>query len=66
MDKTNTKAAENYLKEQEINYKINEVELYSKEEVVNFLTDFNACKCEDSTWDKDAGCLICDNCGEKV
>ena len=24
------------------------------------------CKCEHSSWDRDAGCFVCDECGEHI
>lgn len=24
------------------------------------------CKCENSSWNRDAGCMVCDNCGEVI
>ena len=24
------------------------------------------CMCKESTWNRDAGCMICDNCGERI
>jgi hypothetical protein len=24
------------------------------------------CKCKESTWNRDTGCMVCDNCGEVI
>lgn len=26
----------------------------------------SVCKCENSTWNRDAGCMVCDDCGEVI
>jgi len=26
----------------------------------------SVCKCENSTWNQDAGCMVCDECGEVI
>ncbi len=29
-------------------------------------TKMKECDCKDSTWNEDAGCWVCDNCGERT
>ncbi len=26
----------------------------------------SACKCKNSTWNRDAGCFVCDDCNERI
>jgi hypothetical protein len=34
--------------------------------MVKYITHKNKCKCEHSTWNRDVGCFVCDNCNERI
>lgn len=45
-------------------------ELKSKFKLLNLHSVSNnevaVCRCEHSSWNRDAGCMVCDNCGKRI
>ena len=39
---------------------------YAKHDGNNINLQNTHCKCENSTWNRDAGCFVCDDCGERI
>ncbi len=70
MDNEEIKKAEDHLKSIGVNNIHIKLGYANKISLAKLLADFLAseleCKCENSTWDKDVGCLVCDDCGETI